>query len=279
MVLGLSSYTFGWAVGVPGSMPSIPMTEHDLIDVTLQNGISCLQVGDNLPLHSFSRERLETLRDRLVHEHLRIEVGARKLTSEHLDAYLQICDFLHAPLLRFVIDDSGYEPAREAVISIIKNHLSSLRQKGIKLGIENHDRFRAREIAAIMDVVNDEHVGVCLDCVNSLGAGEGIEHVSAVLAPHTINLHIKDYTIQRLPHKMGFIVEGCPSGKGMTDVPSLLDLIAPYGRCESAVLEQWVIPEPSLDATIAKERNWAMTGLAYLKKQPIFNQKKFNTKM
>ena len=273
MILGLSSYTFGWSVGVPGSMPRAPMTELDLLDQTLEAGLSCLQIGDNLPLHTFSAERLKTLGARLTDKNVRIEVGARKLTPEHLDTYIEICQLLHAPLLRFVIDDSGYEPDRDTVISVIKNHLKLLSQKGIKLGIENHDRFKARQIAAIIDAVSDEHVGVCLDCVNSLGAGEGIEHVARMLAPHTINLHLKDYTIKRLHHKMGFVVEGCPAGTGMTEIPWLVDLVAGYGRCQSAVLEQWVVPETTLDATIDKEKEWALIGLTYLKQQPIFSIK------
>lgn len=270
MILGLSSYTFGWAVGVPGLLPSTLMSEDDLLDLTLQQGLSCLQIGDNLPLHAFSQTRLGQFRERLRDNHVRIEVGARGLTSGNLQRYLEICGFLDAPLLRFVIDDADYEPDSKTVVSIIKNHLSSLRKAGVKLGIENHDRFRAREIAAIMNAVDDEYAGICLDCVNSLGAGEGIEHVSEILAPFTINLHIKDYRIQRLPHKMGFIVEGCVAGSGMTDVPSLLDRIIPYGRCESAVLEQWVVPESSVDATIDKEKKWALKGLEYLKQLPIF---------
>ena len=82
MILGLSSYTFGWSVGIPGSMPSMPMTEHDLIDRTLEAGLSCLQIGDNLPLHTFPQKRLDGLRARVGEEKIRLEVGARKLTND-----------------------------------------------------------------------------------------------------------------------------------------------------------------------------------------------------
>ena len=53
MILGLSSYTFGWAVGVPGHAPARPLDENGLLDQCREHGIKLLQIGDNLPLHTF----------------------------------------------------------------------------------------------------------------------------------------------------------------------------------------------------------------------------------
>ncbi|MEX2231135.1 MAG: TIM barrel protein [Cyclobacteriaceae bacterium] len=270
MILGLSSYTYGWSIGVPGSMPADPMREDDLVEKTLSFDLSCLQIGDNLPLHQLGEERLHALKSRVKQEGLRLEIGARKLTTENLQQYLEIAEFFNAPLLRFIIDDAGYEPNISTVVAIIKNHLNTLKQKKVKLGIENHDRFKAKELASIMESVGDEAVGVCLDCVNSLGAGEGLEYVAHTLAPYTINLHIKDYQIERLSHKMGFIVQGCTAGNGMMDIPGLLQVLAPYKRCESAILEQWVVPESTIGETILKENQWAIQGIHYLKSQMLF---------
>lgn len=276
MILGLSSYTFGWSVGVAGRMPAVPMTETELIQRTVDAGLTCLQIGDNLPLHQFSCERLDNLRARLKKEKIRLEVGARKLTEENLLQYVKLGEFFQSPLLRFIIDDAGYEPCIPTIVSLVKNQLPVLKEKGIRLGIENHDRFKAVELASMMEEIGDDNVGICLDCVNSLGAGEGIDHVSQVLAPYTINLHIKDYRIQRLRHKMGFIVEGCPAGKGMIRLQRLIELLTPHKRCESAVLEQWVVPESTIEETLAKEDQWAREGILYLKQQSLFEMKPNN---
>ena len=48
------------------------------------------------------------------------------------------------------------------------------------------------------------------------------EEVTRALAPHTLNLHLKDFTVRRVSHMMGFVVEGTPAGQGMLDVPWLL---------------------------------------------------------
>jgi|GEM_PF-3986739 len=67
---------------------------------------------------------------------------------------------------------------------------------------------------------------------------------------------------------MGFVIAGVPAGRGQTNLPCLLDTPAPQGRCQSAILERWVVPETSLMVTIAKEKAWAEESLAYLK--PFF---------
>ena len=272
MVLGLSSFAFGWSVGVPGSMPPKPMNEMDLLQTSLHFGMNCLQIGDNLPLHLLSSERLANLKSAIIQNNIRLEVGARKLTQEHLDQYIRIASDFNSPLLRFVIDGNQYEPALKSVAAIIKEALPILKQHKVILGIENHDRFKATELADLMESIGSDQVGICLDCVNSMGAGEGLEWVASTLAPYTVNLHIKDFIIQRLPHQMGFTISGTPLGKGMINLPWLLEKLSQYKRCNSAVLEQWVMPEATIEETIKKEELWAEESVAYLRR--VVNSRK-----
>ena len=261
MLLGLSSYTYGWAVADPHQ----PLDEQDLLDRTIHFGLKTLQFGDNLPLHRLSPERLQALRNRAHAEGIRLEAGARGLRPDHLRRYIALAGWLSAPLLRFVIDERGYEPPLAEVIAIIQDALPLLKQHGVTLGIENHDRFKAAELVRLMETVADERAGICLDCANSLSAGEGLEWVVERLAPHTVNFHVKDFGITRLPHLMGFVVEGRPAGQGMLDLPWVLDQLARYGRCQSAVLELWPPPEPDPAATLAKEARWVEASVGYLR--------------
>ena len=136
--------------------------------------------------------------------------------------------------------------------------------------LENHDRLKAWEFADIVERVNSPNVGICLDSVNSMGAGEGLEEVVRTLAPYTVNLHVKDFGIRRLPHLMGFQIDGRPAGEGMLNVPWLVGQIAPYGRCQTAILEQWVVPDDDPLATVAKEERWAEWSMNYLRKTQLF---------
>ena len=54
MQLGISSYAYSWAIGIPGHLPEKPLTVAGLIDKALQLHIERMQVADNLPLHNLS---------------------------------------------------------------------------------------------------------------------------------------------------------------------------------------------------------------------------------
>jgi 3-oxoisoapionate decarboxylase len=263
MQLGLSTYTYGWAVGVPDKRPPSPLDEHGLIDRVLAHDLRLLQIGDNLPLHTFDSDRLDRLAHRARAEGVRLEIGARRLVPERIAAYAGIARRLGATLIRFIVDDTDHHPAPAEVVALLRDHLSLL--DGLMLGIENHDRFPAAILRDIVEDVGSERVGICLDTANSIGAGEGIDAVADILAPVTVNLHVKDITIRRLPHLMGFTVQGCAAGTGIIPVARVLQKLAPYPACRTAIVELWPPPEPELAATLAKESAWATQSIDYLR--------------
>ena len=271
MQLGISTYTYGWAVGVPGDRPENPLDEQQLLDRAKAFNVRLVQFGDNLPLHELSRERLTDLRQRVDREFIRVEIGARGLTESRLEQYINITQSLNSRLLRFVIDEPNYEPNINDIVGLLRNAVPVLEQTTITLGLENHDRLLACEFADIVERVGNLNVGICLDSVNSMGAGEGLAEVVNILAPHTVNLHLKDFGIRRLPHGMGFQIDGRPAGQGMLNVPWLVGQISQYGRCQTAILEQWVVPETDQTATLLKEVAWAEKSMKYLIDSELFN--------
>lgn len=271
MQLGISSYTYGWAVGVSGHRSTSPMNEQALLDRAVQFGIRLVQIGDNLPLHELSPERLTVLRHQAAQERIDLEIGARGMTARHLDRYINLAASLDSRLLRFVIDQPSYEPTIDEIVGLIREATPLLDRYDIVLGLENHDRLKASEFADIVERVGSANVGICLDSVNSMGAGEGLAEVVQTLAPYTVNLHLKDFGIARLPHLMGFQIDGRVAGQGMLNIPWLVEQIEPFGRCQTAILEQWVVPESDLSVTIAKEERWAEKSINYLKQTNLFS--------
>jgi 3-oxoisoapionate decarboxylase len=263
--LGLSTYSFPWAIGVQGSMPRWPMQATDLLQYAKQKGIGCIQFGDNLPLHQLSESEQKDLKELACALRVNIEVGTRRLTKEQILLYLPIAQLFRSAFIRVVIDDSDYHPGEAAVIKEIESLLPQLQQHNVILAIENHDRFPAKSLERIIRNTDEKLVGICLDTANSLGAGEGVGEVLQTLAPYTVNLHIKDIVIKRLPHKMGFTVEGCAAGKGMLDIPAIVGELKRYDRCRTATLEVWSQPEGTVDESIAKEKRWVEESIYYLK--------------
>ncbi len=265
MRLGISSYTYTWAVGVPGWVPPQPLSAYDLVDRAMAYGIKLVQIADNLPLEEMTREGLEDLYNYSSRRGVAIEMGSRGLTPEHTLKCLDTAERIHSPILRMVIDKQGFEPDIQSIIKIISDLIPELSSRKIRLAIENHDRLKAHQFAEIISSVNTEWVGICLDSVNSMGAGEGFDEVANILIPFTINLHIKDFTVRRVSHKMGIIIEGAPAGSGMLNIPGLVSSLSERGNCKSAILELWTPPETLLAETLLKEENWASESIGYLK--------------
>jgi sugar phosphate isomerase/epimerase len=85
------------------------------------------------------------------------------------------------------------------------------------------------------------------------------------LGEYVVNLHIKDFSIRRQSHNLGFIVEGRPAGKGQLDIPWLLERLRSYGRDFNAILELWPPPELTVEDTIRKENMWVSESVRYLR--------------
>lgn len=264
MRIGISTFAFTWAVGVPGYPVQNSMTALQLVGKARDWKIPCVQFGDNLPLHRLSPSDLDALKKQADRDKIAIEVGTRGLTEDNILTYLSIAEQLESPILRVVIDAVGYKPAIPEITAVLQRLEPEFRKRNIRLAIENHDRFRAMEFLRILAAVDTKAIGICLDSVNSMGAGEGVHAVTELLGPYAFNLHVKEFTVSRIGHQMGFQIEGRPLGQGMLPLEWMLGRINP--ACTSAVLEQWVPPEGTVEATIAKENDWAMQSIIYLKK-------------
>ncbi len=274
MKLGIGTYTFGWTFSEEGLSGLNELPENILIAAAERSGLKLLQIADNVPVHQFSEERLQALRKAVKNKHLELEIGARGMTDQHLKRYILLASDLNVRLLRFVVDDKQYEPDPEAIIKIIQLHDHLLKQNNMILAIENHDRLPAKTLVEIIKEINSDHVGICLDTVNSMGNGESLEYIVDAFAPYTVNLRIKDFGIERFYHKQGFTIEGRTAGTGMLNIPSLLNMVEKFGKCKTAILEQWVSPEKTILETIVKEQACAEGGIQYLKE--LFNSR-FNS--
>jgi 3-oxoisoapionate decarboxylase len=284
--LGISSYSYPWAVGVPGHAPARPLTAFDLLAEANRLNVSAVQYGDNLPLHQLSVSQWQALRHEADERGLAIQVGTKGLTTDTLKTYLKLAWEARSPFLRMVIDDGSYQPVIEEVVTLINQKLPALRDAGVMLSIENHDRFTAQELLYIATRTDPEWVGFCLDTTNSFGAGQTVSEVLTMLRQgRVVNLHAKDFTAHRVAHKMGFVIEGCEPGTGLVNLPALLlDITHGLDWPKQAVkplpdllngprrpifpltitLEQWPPLQHNLADTIAQEATWAETGVRWI---------------
>ncbi len=268
MRLGLSSYAYTWSIGVPGHCPEDPLTAIQLLHNAARLNVPVVQIADNMPLDRMRPSEIEAVANCAERLEIQVEVGTRGIAPPHLEKYLAFCQRFNSPILRIVIDSPQAHYTAEAATKLLRSQRRAFEQAGVMLAIENHDRLPAADLAAMVQDLGPDWVGVCLDTVNSLGALEGPAVVVETLGPWIVNLHLKDFAIFRPLHMMGFTVEGRPAGGGQLNVSRLLDSLAGYEREFSAILELWTPPEPSLDQTIRKEQRWVQESVEFL--DPLF---------
>jgi sugar phosphate isomerase/epimerase len=254
MKVGISSWTYPWAVGVDGQCPSRRVDALRLLERAGAMGAQVVQIADNLPLDGSLVGPLHR-----AAADIEIELGTRGTEAGTLLRYLEYAVALGSRLIRTL-------PSEGCTADTLRAVLPEFERERVVLAIENYECLPSVELAAIVARLDSPWVGICLDTVNSLGALEMPEFTVKTLAPYTVNLHVKDFAIVRVPHRMGFEIAGRPAGQGRLDLPWLIDQVRSCGREPNLVLEQWPPFTGSLEETMAGEAAWAEAGMNYLKR-------------
>lgn len=265
--LGIGSYALAWSAGVPGyHPPAAPMDAFDLVRFAAAQGVKLVQIADNLPLGALTADARAALRAEADRLGVAVETGTRGIAPDHLLDYLDIAQAFDLPILRVVVDSAQHHPTPDEIVGTLRELLPEFERAGVVLAIENHDRFQARVLAQIIEEIGSPQVGICLDTVNSFGALEGPAQVVAALAPYVVNLHVKDFSIRRADHNMGFVLTGTPAGEGMLNLPWLFEVLNRYGQTYNAILELWTPFQADVDATAALEQTWAEQSVRNLRR-------------
>ena len=275
MKLGINSYTFMWSIGFQGAnpaypdkaaRPAVPLTPRGLLEKARALGVRLVQTGPNLRLDRLTEAELDDFIQTARAWGIQLELGTRGLDYEHLVAQIALAKRMGATLIRTLPEIGGrYATDARLIPPVVRRILPVLQAEGVKLAIEN-GRTPAAELRAALDEIGSPHAGVVLDMVNSLAVPEGWKDVTELLAPHTMCVHYKDFTIRREWHMMGFICEGTPSGQGMVEPGWLFDTLKASPYDFNVIIELWPPEQPNLEDTIALEQQWALESVPFLRK-------------
>ncbi len=265
MKIGISTYAFRWAIGTDSFRPDQPMTVLDFMKRAHREGAEVVQICDNLPLHGMSEEELDHIAQAAKDFKLDIELGIRGATPEHLRQYLEIGARLGAELLRIVRTDGTWKPTLNEIEHLFRDFQQKLRSAQITAAIENHHQLSPADLAQLMQRLDDPHVRICLDTLNSMSRFVGPAETVSLLSPFAVSMHVKDATISRL--NTGFYLAGCPLGEGLADIPSLLKMVTKLGTVSSIHVESWMDRLPDPEETLAQEERWVRHDLKFIKAQ------------
>ena len=274
MKLGINSYTLMWSIGFKGVNPSYPdhetrpphpLTAIGLLEKARDYGLRLVQTGPNLGFDKLAdAEQVEFIEKARAWD-ISLESGTRGLDFEHLVQQISLAKRMGAKFIRTLPEIAGkYAVDARTIVPEVRKILPILETEKIQLAIEN-GRTPAADLRAVLDEINSPFVGVVLDMANSLAVPEGWREVTRLLAPHTMCVHYKDFTIRRAWHMMGFICEGTPSGKGMVDIEWLFAQLkqSPYNF--NVLIELWPPEQETLDQTIALEQAWLEESVRFLR--------------
>ena len=265
MRLGLGSYTYTWAVGVPGYESSSPSLSPDgLLDKAAAFGCEVVQLCDNIAPESLSAADAAALGRRAAAMGIGLQVGTRGVEPDHLRCFLALATRTGSDLVRSMLPKTGIGADVHEAAAMLSAVMPEFEKAGVLLSIENHDRHRCRELRWLVERAASPNLGICLDTVNSFGAAEDPSRVMDTLLPLANCLHIKDFTIQRVEHQMGFVVVGAPAGEGMLDIEQALTGFPDPGGRGAVILESWTPFQGSAAASIELEDDWAKRGMTHL---------------
>jgi sugar phosphate isomerase/epimerase len=117
----------------------------------------------------------------------------------------------------------------------------------IKVAVENHKDFRAREFADLIQRPGSEFLGVCLDTGNNIALLEDPWFVVDTLAPLTFTVHLKDMAVESA--EGGFLLAEVPLGRGLIDLNRLVRRIheaRPRARFHLEMITRNPLPVPCL---------------------------------
>jgi sugar phosphate isomerase/epimerase len=262
MRLGIGSWSFPWAIGVPGyPQPAAPLDAVGLLEKAKSLGVDLVQICDNYPLHTRSADELDQISRTAQDLGISIEVGTRGVEPNHLLRYLEIAIRLHATSVRTIVDNPA-DPYREWIAQVLTDYTEA----GVAIALETNEGLSVDAFAALVEALDSPYLGITLDTVNSLGREERTQDVVAKLARYAIIVHYKDYAIERVDHRMGFLVVGRPAGEGRVDAHWLLDSLTEAGRDPQVIVELWPPFLGSIEATIAQEERWVEKSVRYLRR-------------
>jgi 3-oxoisoapionate decarboxylase len=275
MKLGINSYTFMWAIGFKGpnpafpnseARPEIPLTPLGLLEKARSLGVKLVQTGPNLGLEKYSEKEIDQFIRTAQDWGIELELGTRGLDDDHLKQQVALAKRMGARLIRTLPEIGGkYAVDASLIPPVVRPVLPLLEREGVRLAIEN-GRTPAADLRAALDSIGSPQVGVVLDMVNSMAVPEGWKYVTELLAPHTMCVHYKDFTIRRAWHMMGFICEGTASGQGMVETEWLFQTLMASPYDFNVIIELWPPEQPELDETIVLEQTWAEESVPYLRK-------------
>ncbi|WP_456268712.1 sugar phosphate isomerase/epimerase [Kushneria sp. AK178] len=253
MAIGLSTYAFFWR---GSEQVETPMTLEAMLEETAELGGEVFQICDYPAIETFDEARLTALRDRARSLGVVLELGTRGVAPEHLERYLTLARRLDVRLIRSMLYSSDDRPTPEQAIQRLEQILPALKEQQVTLTLETYEQVSVETLMQVIETLDDDHIGVCLDPGNCVAALEMPKAVIERTASRVTNLHIKDFAFSRSPGWVGFQLTGTALGEGLLPLEDMIARVEPGKRDINCIIEHWLPWQGDEATTITTEARW-----------------------
>ena len=129
MKLGLSSYTFPWAIGLPDAPPERPLTALQLLEKAQELGVGLVQFGPNMPLDNLPDKELHDVVKHANSWEIDLEMGTVGIAPEPLRDQIQFAKRIGAILIKTMPEHpAGCIPTRTEIANSLRAVVDELAQ-------------------------------------------------------------------------------------------------------------------------------------------------------
>jgi sugar phosphate isomerase/epimerase len=262
MAVGLSTYAFFWRSSDAAPRP-LGLTA--MLDETAGLGVTVFQICDYPAIESYSPGRLRGLREYAADLGVTLELGTRGVSRAHLDRYRELAAILGVTFVRSMLHTADHKPSPAEATGLLRQAMPGYSDQGVTLGLETYEQVPTSDLLTVIRDVGSPNLGVCLDPGNCVARLEMPAYVIAEVAPHVVNMHIKDFAFTRQPGWVGFSLTGCPLGTGLLDYDGMVRAVRPHARGISQIVEHWLPPAATVADTCRIEREWTRRSVEFLR--------------
>jgi 3-oxoisoapionate decarboxylase len=262
MTIGLSTYAFFWQASDAAERP---LTLADMVDRTAGLGVEVFQICDYPRVAELDRDELRRLRSRAEAAGVRLELGTRGVTPEHLAAWLDLARALDVVTVRSMVNTATHRPSRREAQALLEKALPAYETAGVRIALETYEQVPSAVLVDLVAAAASPSLGICSDPANCVAALELPQDVVDRVAPHVVNMHVKDFTFTRQEGWVGFSLVGAPLGEGLLDYDAMVARIDPDPATVNQIVEHWLPWQGDADTTCATERRWTEHNLSYLR--------------
>jgi len=165
-----------------------------------------------------------------------LEAGKNEEALRDMIRMIDVADFIGGSKVMRMVGSSlmfryePHEPQIKKLTQMLKEAVKVAEDKGVILAMENHIDYTASEILELINSVASRNLGVNFDTGNALRLFEDPVEEAKILAPHIYATHIKDVSPKRggSPKEWNFW-ESVPAGKGVVDIPGVMNVLKDAG--------------------------------------------------